>query len=44
MRRYSWDTSIDSGDANTDPVAVAAMARERRLEALLVKFPSDFWM
>lgn len=44
IRRYSWDTSIDSGQADTDPAGVAAMVRERRLEALLITFPSDFWM
>lgn len=44
IRRYSWDTTINVGDAETNPAAVAAMVRERRLEALLVKFPSDFWM
>jgi len=44
IRRYSWNTSINVGDADTDPAMVAAMIRERRLEALLVKFPSDFWM
>ena len=44
IRRYSWDTSFNVGDAKTNPAAVAAMVLERRLEALLVKFPSDFWM
>mgnify|MGYP006137960905 CR=1 FL=1 len=44
LRRYSWDTSIDAGDAASDPAAVAAMVRQRRLEALLVRFPSYFLM
>ena len=44
IRRYSWDTRIDSGDADSDPAAVARMVRERRLEALLIRFPSDFWI
>ena len=44
IRRYSWDTRIDSGDADSDPAAVARMVRERRLGALLIRFPSDFWI
>ena len=44
LRRYSWDTGIDVGNADTEPAAVAAMLRQRRLEALLVTFPSDFTM
>lgn len=44
VRRYSWDTSIDSGRAKTDPAAVARMVRDRRLEGLLIRFPSDFWI
>lgn len=44
IRRYSWDTSIDVGDADTSPARVAELVRKRQVEALLVKFPSDFWM
>lgn len=42
LRRYSWDTSIDSGNAQSNPAAVAAIVRDRSLDALLVRFPSDF--
>jgi hypothetical protein len=42
--RYSWDTSINSGRAESSPRAVVAKIRERHLEALLIKFPADFWI
>jgi heptose-I-phosphate ethanolaminephosphotransferase len=42
IRRFSWDTTINSGRPDTDPAAVAKAIRQRHLSGLLVHFPSYF--